>query len=143
MAAAPAGTIRALTVLARILMNNGNENYFEEDLRRQLADAFGLDVQRLLVFLSLYENAFLDCSLSSNVKHLIALAMVIGEHNWEAMSYHVNEALRGGATRDQIRETVIVAVLAAGAPSIPSGLEALAAVARFEAQKLLNRSYSS
>ncbi len=120
-------------------MNNGNENRPQkDDLRQLLAKAFGADVQRLLVFFSLYENAFVQGALPGKVKHLIALAMAIGGRISESITYHVNEALQAGASRDEIRETVTVAVLVAGVPSLLSGVEALAAITQYEAQKMIS-----
>ncbi len=120
-----------------MLMNNGNADLSKKDgLRQQVANAFGPDMQRLLVYFSLYENAFVEGALPSSVKHLIALAMAVGQRNSPGITYHANEALRVGATRDQIREAVTVAVLVGGAPSLLDGAEALAAVARFEAQRI-------
>ena len=120
-------------------MISGNENRTtKEEYRKQLASALGADVQRLLVFFSLYENAFVEGALLSRMKHLIAMAMAIGERTNENIAYHVEEAMRAGANRDEIREAVTVAVLIAGVPSLLSGAEALASVARYEAQKIVS-----
>jgi AhpD family alkylhydroperoxidase len=120
-----------------ILMNDGNADLSKKvDLRQQVASAFGPDMQRLLVYFSLYENAFVEGALPSSVKHLIALAMTVGQRNCEGITYHTNEALRAGATRDEIREAVTVAVLVGGARSLLGGAEALATAARFEASKM-------
>ena len=125
-------------------MNNGNDDRpVKDDLRHQVATALGADVQRLFVFFSLYENAFVQGALTSNVKHLIALAMAIGERASENITYHVNAALRAGSSRDEIREAVTVAVLVAGVPSLLAGAEALAAVAQFEARKMTSSSEPS
>ncbi len=118
-------------------MNNGNADLSKKvDLRQQVASAFGPDMQRLLVYFSLYENAFVEGALPSSIKHLIALAMTVGQRNCEGITYHTNEALRAGATRDEIREAVTVAVLVGGARSLLAGAEALATAARFEASKM-------
>ncbi len=120
-----------------ILMNNGNADLSKKDgLRQQVANAFGPDMQRLLVYFSLYENAFVEGALPGSVKHLIALAMAVGQRNSPGITYHTNGALLAGATRDQIREAVTVAVLVGGAPSLLDGAEALAAVERFDAPKI-------
>lgn len=120
-----------------MLMNNGNADLSQKDgLRHQVANAFGPDMQRLLVYFSLYENAFIEGALPGSVKHLIALAMTVGQRNAEGITYHTNESLQAGATRDQIQEAVTVAVLIGGAPSLLAGAEALATVARFEALKI-------
>jgi AhpD family alkylhydroperoxidase len=118
-------------------MNNGNADLSKKDgLRQQVANAFGPDMQRLLVYFSLYENAFIEGALPGSVKHLIALAMTVGQRNSEGITHHTNEALQAGATRDQIREAVTVAVLIGGSPSLLAGAEALATVAGFEALKM-------
>ncbi len=81
-----------------ILMNNGNADLSKKGgLRQQVADAFGPDMKRLLVYLSLYENAFVEGTLPGSVNHLIALAMTVGQRNCEGITYHANEALRAGA----------------------------------------------
>jgi alkylhydroperoxidase/carboxymuconolactone decarboxylase family protein YurZ len=130
---------RVVTLFARILMNNENEKRPQkDDLKQQLAKALGADVQRLLVFFSLYENAFVQGALPGKVKHLIALAMAIGGRISEGITYHVNEALQAGASRDEIRETVTVAVLIAGVPSLLSGVEALATMTQYKAQKMIS-----
>ncbi len=120
-----------------MLMNNGNADLSKkDDFRHQVANAFGPDMQRLLVYFSLYENAFVEGALPSSFKHLIALAMTVGQQSSPGITYHANEALQAGASRDQIREAVTVAVLVGGAPSLLAGAEALATVARFEAAKM-------
>lgn len=119
-------------------MISENKNKVQRDeLRRQLANALGADVQRLHVYFSLYENAFVQGALSSQVKHLIALAMAIGKRNSETITYHVREALQAGASRDEISETVTVAVFMAGVSSLLAGVEALASVTQFEAEKAI------
>ena len=92
------------------------------------------------MYFSLYENAFVQGALSSNVKHLIALAMAVGERTSENITYHVTEALRAGASHDEIKEAVTVAVLIAGVPSLLSGVEALASMMQYEAQKMISSS---
>ncbi len=123
-------------------MNNELENTPGKSSLQEIADALGSDIQRLFVFFSLYENALEEGALASKTKQLIALAMAVGTQNKEAVNYHVNEALQRGATRDEIREAVTVAVLVAGARSMLSGAEALAAVARFEAQQMVSTAVS-
>jgi AhpD family alkylhydroperoxidase len=117
-------------------MSDGTRKISDKDRLQELAGALGADVQRLFVFFNLYENALDSGVLTSKIKQLIALAMAIGNRSNEAISYHVNAALEAGASRDEIRETVSIAVLMGGVPSILSGAEALATVLRFEAQKL-------
>ena len=117
-------------------MNNEIRNTSEGDGLQKLATELGGDVQKLFVFFSLFENALVDGVLASKTKQLIALAMAVGFCNSASITYHVEAALQAEASRDEIREAVAVAVLFTGVRSILSGAEAMAAVARFEAQKL-------
>ncbi|MFB3902054.1 MAG: carboxymuconolactone decarboxylase family protein [Acidobacteriota bacterium] len=116
-------------------MDNRNaDSSIKDSLRQQVANAVGPDTQRLLVYFSLCENAFVEGALPTKVKHLIALALAVGQRSSEGITHHASEALRAGATRDQVREAVTVAVLVGGTPSLLAGAEALTAVARLEAQ---------
>jgi len=63
--------------------------------------------------------------------------MAIGERSHETITYHVREALQAGASRDEISEAVTVAVFMAGVPSLLAGVEALASVTQFEAEKVI------
>jgi alkylhydroperoxidase/carboxymuconolactone decarboxylase family protein YurZ len=47
------------------------------------------------------------------------------------MAYYVLDALRAGATRQEITETIGVAVLMGGGPAVMYGAEALEALAQF------------
>jgi alkylhydroperoxidase/carboxymuconolactone decarboxylase family protein YurZ len=118
-----------------IKMNNEIGNTSKGYGLQKLANELGGDVQRLFVFFSLFENALDEGALTSKIKQLIAMAMAIGFRSSEGITYHVDAALQAGASRDEIREAVTVAVLFTGVRSILSGAEALAAVGRFEAQK--------
>ena len=124
-------------------MSNEIGNTSQEDGLQKLAYELGGDVQRLFVFFSLFENALVEGALASKIKQLIAIAMAVGFCSNDAITYHVEEAMRAGAGRDEIKEAVAVAVLFTGVRSIMAGAEALAAVARFEAQKLTSSGVSS
>jgi alkylhydroperoxidase/carboxymuconolactone decarboxylase family protein YurZ len=103
---------------------------------QKVAGELGGDVQRLFAFFGLFENALVDGVLPGKIKHLMTMAMAIGSCNSEAITYHVKASLQAGASRDEIREAVTVAVLFSGATSFLSGTEALVAVSRYEAQNL-------
>jgi len=120
-------------------MIDGKEIVSQQDeRRRQVISALSTNAPRLAAFLNLYQSAFIDGTLSSKVKHLIALATVVAQRSDENISYHVGEALRSGASRDEIREAVTVAVLTAGTPSLLAGMEALASVAEFEGKEMIS-----
>ena len=67
-----------------------------------------------IVFFSL----LLSCSSDKKVKELIAVALSVNAHCPWCISYHVNEALKAGATPDEIREAAWVAVLMGGGPNL-------------------------
>ncbi len=123
-------------------MNSEKETAAQQDrLRQHIISTLGTRVERLVALYSLYENAFTDGALSSRVKHLIALAMVIAHGKDVNISHEVGEAVKSGASRDEIREAVTVAVLTAGITSLPAGIEALASAAQFEAKEMAYSDY--
>ncbi len=118
-------------------MKNGDRSRGRNDHLRQLSKVLDGDMERLIVLFRLYENAFVDGALPSKVKYLIALALAIVERGSQHIIFHVNEAMEAGASRGEIKEAVTIAAFVGGVPSLLSAAEALAAVARFEAQKLV------
>ena len=65
--------------------------------------------------------------LDSKTKELIALAIGIAVRCDGCLAYHARAAHRLGATREEIMETIGVAVYMGGGPSMIYGAEALAA----------------
>jgi AhpD family alkylhydroperoxidase len=70
-------------------------------------------------------------ALDSKTKELIALAIGITARCDGCLAYHVKAAIRCGASRQEILETIGVAVYMGGGPSIIYGAEALAAYDAF------------
>lgn len=85
-------------------------------------------------FGQLHQEAVAEGALSPKVKELIALAIAITVRCDGCISYHVHDALHAGATRQEILETIGVAVLMGGGPSVVYGSEALEALEQFQAQ---------
>ena len=73
-----------------------------------------------------------DGALPSKTKELIALAIGIAVHCDGCIAYHIHDALKAGAIRSEIVETIGVAVMMGGGPSVVYGSEALEAVEQFE-----------
>lgn len=69
--------------------------------------------------------------LSGKQKELIALGIAVTVRCDGCIAFHVHDALRAGATRQEIVETVGVAVLMGGGPAVVYGVEALEAVEQF------------
>ncbi len=73
-----------------------------------------------------------DGALSSKTKELIALGIAITIRCEGCIVCHVNDALNSGASGDEIMETIGVAVLMGGGPSVVYGCEAMEALNQFK-----------
>jgi AhpD family alkylhydroperoxidase len=88
----------------------------------------------MAAFGRLHESATRQGALSTKVKELIALAIGITVRCDGCIAFHVGDALKAGATREEVLETVGVAILMGGGPSVVYGGEALAALEQFAAE---------
>lgn len=84
-------------------------------------------------FTQLHKQAMSEGKLTVKVKELIALAIAIAARCDGCIAFHTHDALKSGASREEIVETIGVAVLMGGGPSAMYGAEALAAVDQFQA----------
>jgi AhpD family alkylhydroperoxidase len=82
-------------------------------------------------FARLHGSAVTGGALDRHVKELMALAVAICSHCHGCIGYHVHDALDAGATREQIIETIGVAVMMGGGPALVYGAEALDALDQF------------
>jgi AhpD family alkylhydroperoxidase len=94
-------------------------------LREEIPDTMG-------AFGRLHHAAATDGVLSARVKELIALGIAITVRCDGCIAFHVHDAIEAGATREEILETIGVAVLMGGGPSVMYGCEALEALEQFE-----------
>lgn len=85
-------------------------------------------------FGKLHKEAVADGVLPPKVKELIALGIAISVRCDGCIAYHVHDALRAGATKQEITETIGVAILMGGGPSLMYGAEAFEALEQFEAK---------
>jgi AhpD family alkylhydroperoxidase len=106
--------------------------------RRELAQRLGHMYQVLpdtmAAFNRLHATAGADGALPKATKELIALAIGIAVHCEGCIAFHVHDALAAGASPEEIEETVGVAVLMGGGPSVMYGADALAALGQFQAE---------
>ena len=72
-------------------------------------------------------------ALDSKTKELIALAIGITARCDGCLAFHVKAARKHGATREEIIETIAVALYMGGGPSMIYGAEALSVFDDFEA----------
>lgn len=84
-------------------------------------------------FGSLHKSATADGVLPQATKELIALAVSITSHCDGCIAFHTHDAIQAGATREEIVETIGVAVLMGGGPAVVYGSDALDALEQFEA----------
>ncbi|BBU59421.1 alkyl hydroperoxide reductase AhpD (plasmid) [Mameliella alba] len=69
-----------------------------------------------------------DGALSGGVKELMALSISIAIRCEDCIVFHLRAALKHGATRDDVIETISVAIEMGGGPSVVYGGRALAAL---------------
>jgi len=90
--------------------------------------------QVMQAFGSLHSAANVEGELDSATKELIALGIAIAVHCDGCISFHVHDALKAGATKAAMVETIGVAILMGGGPSVMYGVEALEALEQFESE---------
>ena len=82
-------------------------------------------------FARLHKKAVEDGALSARIKELMALAVSIAVHCEGCIAYHVHDAVAAGATRQELLETIGVAVMMGGGPASMYAAHALDAVEQF------------
>ena len=107
---------------------------YRAHLQRQVAKLAREMRGPMLGFAKLHREAVADGVLSRKIKELIALGISISVACDGCILAHVHDALREGATREEIVETIGVAVVMGGGPALFTGAEALAAVDQFVAE---------
>lgn len=84
-------------------------------------------------FGALHRAAMAEGTLSSAVKELMAMAIGICTRCDGCIALHLHDALRAGATREQVMEAIGVAVLMGGGPASVYATDAMRALEQFEA----------
>lgn len=88
-------------------------------------------------FAQLNGAATAEGALSTKIKQLMALAIGVTVRCDGCIAYHVHDAIRAGATRQEIMETIGVAILMGGGPARVYACEVLEALDQFEAAGLI------
>ncbi len=76
----------------------------------------------------LVQSASADGALNSKSKELMALSISIAIRCDDCIVFHLRAALSHGASRDEVIETISVAIEMGGGPSVVYGGRALAAL---------------
>jgi AhpD family alkylhydroperoxidase len=95
-------------------------------LRRVLPD-------EMAGFSKLHRAAVADQALPAKIRELIALGIAIAAHCEGCIAYHVHDALRAGATPDEVLDAIGVAIMMGGGPGAVYAAEALEALEQFDA----------
>lgn len=83
-------------------------------------------------FGDLHQASTADGVISKKTKELIALGIAICVRCDGCIAFHVHDSLRAGASKEEIVETVGVAILMGGGPAMVYACEALEAVKQFD-----------
>lgn len=78
-------------------------------------------------FTALHRGAMAEGSMSVREKELVALGIGIAQHCEDCIGFHLQAAVKAGATRDDIADTISVAVMMGGGPSYMYGARTLQA----------------
>lgn len=78
-------------------------------------------------FTGLHKAALTPGALSVKEKELQALAIGVAQRCVDCIGFHVQAAAKAGATREEVVESVSVAVMMGGGPAYMYGVKALAA----------------
>jgi AhpD family alkylhydroperoxidase len=70
-------------------------------------------------------------ALEPKMKQLIALGIGISAHCEGCIAYHVHDAVRAGANRQEILETLGIAIMMGGGPAVVYACQALEALDQF------------
>lgn len=73
--------------------------------------------------------------LDARTKQLIALGISVSARCEGCIAYHVHDAVRAGATRAEILETLGVSIMMGGGPAVIYACEALEALDQFTSQE--------
>jgi AhpD family alkylhydroperoxidase len=83
-------------------------------------------------FSALAQAATRDGALDKKTKELIALALGVAAHCDGCIGFHTDALVRLGATRQEIEETLGMAVYMGGGPSLMYAADAIAAFEQFQ-----------
>jgi len=86
-------------------------------------------------FRQLHVESMAEGALSTKHKELIALAIGVAVRCEGCIAFHVHDALKAGASREEILETLGVVMLMGGGPAAVYAGEAREALDQFEAEE--------
>jgi len=109
------------------------QKYLEEFYRlRTVTAQLGSESEPIMsAFTEFQGRALASGAVSNHIKALMVLGMAIALRCHDSIGAYVHDALQVGATRNEIVETIGLAILMGGAPAVAAGGAALEAVNQF------------
>lgn len=100
---------------------------------RNLRQLTRLQPQVMEGFSALHSAGAAAGALEAKTKELIALAIAVATRCDDCIAFHTHDALKQGASRDEIAEALGVAVYMGGGPSVMYASHAMEALEQFQA----------
>jgi AhpD family alkylhydroperoxidase len=101
------------------------------ELKRQIGRLNREAPEAMGGFAQLHRGAITDGVLPRRTKELIAVGIAVTSRCDGCIAFHVHDALKHGATREELVEAITVAVLMGGGPAQMYASDALLAVDQF------------
>lgn len=86
----------------------------------------------MAAFQQMHKAAVSPGALDTKTKELLALGIAIASRCDGCIAFHTSASLKAGATSKEVIETIGVAVMMGGGPSMVCGCEAFEALQQFE-----------
>jgi AhpD family alkylhydroperoxidase len=120
-----------------MFMNTGSRDWPEwtKDLSKGLRDLRGGTPEVMKAFSALAQSALQPTVLDAKTKELIALAIGVAVRCDDCIAFHVKAAIDHGATREEITETLGMAIYMGAGPSAMYASHALEAYTQFSTLK--------
>ena len=111
------------------MIKDYTKNY--NDLTKLMSELENQIPETMKGFNTLHKASIAKGVLTTKTKELIALGIAITVRCDGCIAFHVNDALKSGASPEEIMETIGVAVLMGGGPAVVYGCEAMVALNQF------------
>jgi len=106
-----------------------------KDMRKELGEwmgKLGTEIPGVMKgFGAVHAGSLKAGVLDVKTKELLSLAIAISARCDGCIAFHTHDAMKAGATKEEIAETVGVAILMGGGPSVVYGIQAMQAAEQF------------
>ena len=111
-----------------------------KELSAELRNLRGGSGDVMKAFTAIAQAALAPKALDAKTKELIALAVSIAVHCDDCIAFHTKAAVEHGATREEVLETLGMAIYMGAGPSAMYASHALGAFTQFESAKAASTS---